>query len=305
MSLPARTLHPTPSLEPPEAFERRVRPLMQMALAETLEAIPSGLGPVPAAVARAVGLDGRPGRRWRPFLALAVAEAVGGRAEDAVDAAVAVELTHTASLVLDDLPCMDDSPLRRGEPATHALLGAAGAILVAVGLLARAAELLGRSGPHGGELARRWGKTFGLDGMSGGQAVDLMLGGSCTGSMRRLYRRKTTALVVLAVDAGSLVADAPEVVRHALRGYGRDVGWAYQLVDDAKDRVEDAALGRDPGGRNPLRQARRLLDRSLARVEQLPDLAPGGGPLLCGIARTIVRIPSLMPVRPDQEATSC
>lgn len=304
MSLPARMLHP-PLLESPEAFALRVLPLLEAALGETREAIPAGLGPVSGAVARAVGLNGRAGRRWRPLMALAVAEAVGGRAEDAVDAAIAVELTHTASLVLDDLPCMDDSYIRRGEPATHALLGQAGAILVAVGLLARAGELLGRSGPQGGELARRWGETFGFGGMSGGQAVDLMLGGGCTGALRRLYRRKTTALVVLAVDAGALMGHASGHARTELRGFGRDVGWAYQLVDDAMDRNEDEALGREPGGRSPLRQARRLLDRSLLRLDGLTTLAPGGAALLRGMAQDIVRVPPLSPVRPDQEGTSC
>lgn len=304
MSLPARMLHP-PLIESPEAFTLRVLPLLESALDQTRATIPAGLGPVPEAVARAVGLNGRAGRRWRPLLALAVAEAMGGRAEDAVDAAIAVELTHTASLVLDDLPCMDDSPRRRGEPATHALLGQAGAILVAVGLLARAGELLGRSGPQGGELARRWGETFGFVGMSGGQAVDLMLGGACTGDLRRLYRRKTTELVALAVDAGALIAHAAPHDRAELCGFGRDVGWAYQLVDDAMDRNEDEALGRAPGGRNPLRQARRLLDRSLLRLDGLSTLAPGGAALLRGMAQDIVRIPPLSPVRPHMEGPSC
>jgi geranylgeranyl pyrophosphate synthase len=297
-------LHP-PLFESPEAFSLRVLPLLEAALGETRETIPAGLGPVPGAVARAVGLNGRAGRRWRPLLALAVAEAVGGRVEDAVDAAIAVELTHTASLVLDDLPCMDDSYLRRGEPATHALLGQAGAILVAIGLLARAGELLGRSGPEGGELARRWGETFGFVGMSGGQAVDLMHGGACTGALRRLYRRKTTALVALAVDAGALVGRASESDRTELRGFGQDVGWAYQLVDDAVDRSEDEELGRKPGGRRPLRQARRLLDRSLHRLDALSTLAPGGAALLKGMAQDIVRVPPLSPVRPDQEGALC
>ena len=305
MSFPARVLDSRPSLGGADAFGARVRPLLEAALAETLATVPDGLGPVQPAVGRAVGLDGRAGRRWRPFLTLAACEAVGGAAEDAVDAAVAIELTHTASLVLDDLPCMDDSGLRRGEPATHALLGPAGAILVAVGLLARAAELLGRSGTRGGELAHGWGRTFGLAGMSGGQAVDLMLGGSCTGSLRRLYRRKTTELAVLSVDAGAMIGGADAATRDLLRRFGRDMGWAYQLVDDAQDRAEDAAVGREPGGRNPLRQARRLLDRSLTRLAETPRLAPGGADLLAQMARDVVRIPPLASLPPDQESATC
>lgn len=305
MSLPSRILERRLRRETLESFTLRVRPLVEAGLAGSVHEIPRGLGPVTGVVGRALGVDGRAGRRWRPLLTLAAAEAAGGRAEDAVDAAVAVELTHTASLVLDDMPCMDDSPLRRGEPAAHALVGSAGAILVAVGLLGRAAELLGRSGISGGALSEEWGRTFGFAGMSGGQAVDLMAGGDARGALRRLYRRKTTALSALAVEAGGAVAGAGPSTLSVFRGFGTDLGWAYQLVDDAQDRAEDDALGRAPGGRNPLRQAQRLLDRGTARIARLDTLAPGGAELLEALARDVVRIPPLNPVSSSQEGHRC
>lgn len=276
-------------------FSTRVTPMLDARLRDAVLEIPHRMGPIDEALRVAVGLEGRRGRRWRPVLTLAAADAVGGSIQDAVDVAVAVELTHTASLVLDDLPCMDDSPQRRGEPATHRLVGSAGAILVAVGLLARAAEFLGRS-HAGAELAREWGDTFGFAGMAGGQAVDVATGGRCRGPARRLYRRKTTALAAFALTAGGRAAGADEETLTTLRRFGRDVGWAYQLVDDAEDLAEDRAAGRRPGGRNPLRQGARLLARALGSLERAPGITPGGARLLDHLASDVVRIPPLTPL---------
>lgn len=304
MTVPAPCLAPTP-LHGLSDFTGRVRPLIDEGLAHTVVAVPEVLIPVQTAVGRAVGVNGRAGRRWRPLVTLAVAEAVGGSARDAVDAAVAVELTHTASLVLDDLPCMDDSPVRRGEPSTHQLLGTAGAILVAVGLLARAAELLGSNADHGAALSRVWGTTFGFQGMSGGQAVDVALGGTCRGAMRRLYRRKTTSLVAFAVDAGALLGGAPLATRRRLHRFGESLGWAYQLVDDAHDVGEDLELGRAGASSNPLRHADRLLERGILAMRSAPSMAPGGAALLEELARDVVRVPPLTSLDPKQEVPSC
>lgn len=304
MSLPLRTPTAGPS-DSLDVFMARARPRLDRALRETVESIPGALGPVNAVASRALGVDGRQGRRWRPYLTLATAEAVGGSAADAMDAAVAVELTHTASLVLDDMPCMDDSTCRRGEPSTHSLVGSAGAILLAIGLLARAAELLGRTPGCGGVLASYWGRTFGFNGMSGGQAVDLTHRGEATGELRRLYRRKTTALAMFAVEAGAIIGGADERVCRRLRGFGQDLGWAYQLVDDLKDMAEDRSLGRSPHERNPLRHARRLLNRGLGRLDHVTDFRPGGQDLLGDMARDVVGIPPLVTVNPEQESAPC
>lgn len=304
MSLPLRTPAAGPS-DPLDIFMARTRPRLDRALRETVEAIPGALGPVNGVASRALGVDGRQGKRWRAFLTLAAADAVGGRASDALDVAVAIELTHTASLVLDDMPCMDDSACRRGEPATHSLVGSAGAILLAIGLLARSAELLGRQPVCGGELASYWGRTFGFNGMSGGQAVDLTHRGEATGELRRLYRRKTTALAMFAVEAGAIAGGAGDPVRRPLRGFGQDLGWAYQLVDDSKDMAEDRSLGRSAHERNPLRHARRLLNRGLGRLDQVAGLRPGGRRLLADMARDVAGIPPLVTVGPEQESAPC
>lgn len=287
------------------AFVARARPRIDRGLAAAFEAVPATLGPVRDVVGCTLGVRGRAGRRWRPMLTLAVTEALGGDPNVAVDAAVAVELTHTASLILDDLPCMDDSAERRGQPAAHVLLGSSGAILLSIGLLARAAELLGGS-PDGAELARRWGETFGFVGMAGGQAVDVAMGGDARGAGRRLYRKKTTALAAFAAEAGARVAGAFEEDRDRLYAFGDDVGWAYQLVDDAHDLEEDAALGRAPGGRAPLRQGRRLLLRGLGRLEGVLGMNEHGIALVSNLAREVVRVPGSLPLRrPSRRGSRC
>ncbi len=296
MTLPARSLRSPVGIDF-AAFVGRARPRVDRGLADAVEAVPAALGTVRPVVGRTLGVRGRAGRRWRPMLTLAVAEALGADLEVALDAATAVELTHTASLILDDLPCMDDSGERRGEPAAHVLLGQSGAILLSIGLLARAAELLGRS-RDGAELSEEWGRTFGFGGMAGGQAVDVALGGDSRGAMRRLYRKKTTALVAFAADAGARVAGAHQEDCERLYAFGDDLGWAYQLVDDAHDLEEDAALGRAPGGRAPLRQGRRLLQRGLGRLDEVLGIDERGVELLSTLSREVVRVPGEFPLRP-------
>lgn len=267
-------------------FAARVLPLIDAGLTDAVGDLGRDLGGVQPALERAVGIGGAAGRRWRPLLTLAAAEACGARADDVVSVAVAAELTHTASLVLDDLPCMDDAGERRGVASTHRLVGSAGAILAAMGLLGRAAELLAAS-PRGAPLlCAEWGVCFGMRGMSGGQAADLA--GWRSGGARRLLRRKTTALSAFAVAAGGRAAGASEGTCAGLAAFGRGLGWAYQLADDAQDAAEDAAAGRAPAGRLPLRQATRLLRLSEQRLWKTPGLAPGGAELLASLAETIV-----------------
>jgi geranylgeranyl pyrophosphate synthase len=245
------------------------------------------LGDAPA---RVLGTGGHAaGRRWRPLLALAVADACDGDADAALPVALAVECTHTASLLLDDLPCMDDAEVRRGELAAHRRLGSAGAILLAVGLLGRSAEAIARVAPGGDRLAATWGGTIGLDGMAGGQAVDLAHLGRAParGAARRLLRRKTTALAALAAEGGAVAAGAPEALSEALSSFGNDLGWAYQLADDAMDAEEDTAAGRLACGCAPAEQARRLLARAHRRLDAMP-LSDAGRDRLHAAADAIV-----------------
>ena len=166
-------------------------------------------------------------------------------------------------------------------------MGRAGAILLAVGLLGRAAECAGSLETNGDVVAASWGRTIGLAGMAGGQAVDLAhtRNGAARAAARRLLRHKTTALSAFAAESGALAVGAAADQVTALARFGRDLGWAYQLADDACDAAEDAAAGRAASGCRPARQARFLLARASRVLDQagLPD--HGAATLLdCGHA---------------------
>lgn len=274
-------------------FAARCLPLLEAELERAVAGLGAELGSIGPAVSRAVGRGGEAGRRWRPLLVFAAARAVGGRAEAVAGVAAAVELTHTASLVLDDMPCMDDGQTRRGVPATHRLVGPAGAILVSVGLLGRAAELLAASPAGAAALCGAWGRCVGLEGMSGGQAADLA--GWRTGAARRRLREKTTALSAFAVAAGARAAGAREETVDALAAFGRAVGWAYQLADDAQDVEEDAAVGRVCPSRAPRAQAARLMRLAEARLARSPGTSPEGAELLAAFARELVPLDGAAP----------
>ncbi len=273
-----------------ERFLEEARAAIESRLDEECAVLGSGLERlgIGEVIERAVGTRGRGGGRWRPLLTLAASHGFGGVRRRAMDAAVAVELTHTASLVLDDLPCMDDADTRRGQPATHRMVGSAGAILLSVGLLARAAELLGRDPACGGELAEAWGRTFGLQGMAGGQAVDVALSESMSGSERRLHRAKSTVLPAFALFSGARSAGAGPADCEALAAFGRGLGWAYQLRDDEVDREEDARNGRVPLARRPGLGRDRILRLATRRLERAPGLSSEGIEILTALAGRIV-----------------
>ncbi len=273
------------------AWLARARDSIECRLAEECEIMARELTSLAAVIESAIGTRGQAGGRWRPMLALVATEACGRPAEEALDAAIAVELTHTASLVLDDLPCMDDADERRGQPSTHRLVGSAGAILLSVGLLARSAELLGRQARCGGALARAWGETFGLGGMAGGQAIDVASTGRLRGAKRRLHRAKSSALPALALGAGAHIAGAPAPVRLGLEGYGRALGWAYQLLDDIEDAREDEALGRGSSASlHPASQSARIMRWSMRRLRALPGLEPDAREIMIALSRRVVPV---------------
>lgn len=261
---------------------------LEARLAEECNTLGRGVGALGGVLSRAVGTEGRGGGRWRPLLTLAAAEACGGLRGQALDVAVAVELTHTASLVLDDLPCMDDAAVRRGQPATHRLVGSAGAILLSVGLLARAVELLGRQPRCGGALAEEWGRTVGLGGMAGGQAVDVGAPGPLRGAKRRLHRAKSSVLPAFALAAGAATAGAGTAARAGFAAFGRGLGWAYQLLDDAQDLDEDARQGRGPSGLPRLSHAARIMRQAYRRLAEIPAVGEDGLEVLVGLAGRVV-----------------
>jgi farnesyl diphosphate synthase len=210
---------------------------------------PAGLGDA----MRYAVLDG--GKRLRPLLVLAAAEAVGGNEEAALRAACAVELIHAYSLVHDDMPCMDNDVLRRGKPTVHVKFGQAQALLAGDALQALAFELLVPADagiPDGiqASLCRMLARAAGHAGMAGGQAIDLASVGEALTEerLREMHRRKTGALLEGSVMMGAACGQAAPAALAGLHGYGAAMGLAFQVVDDILDVTADSAtLGKTAG----------------------------------------------------------
>jgi geranylgeranyl diphosphate synthase type II len=197
------------------------------------------------------------GKRVRPILCLAGAEAAGGRAEDALACACALEMVHTYSLLHDDLPAMDDDDYRRGAPTNHKVFGEGMAVLAGDGLLTQAMVLLTDPGAAGGQPAERRLKAAhlvmraaGYEGMVGGQAADLLAenGEPDLATVQFIHAMKTGALLAAAVQSGAVLGGAGEQEEEALRRYGHRVGLAFQIADDLLDLTGDAQeLGKATG----------------------------------------------------------
>jgi geranylgeranyl diphosphate synthase, type II len=191
------------------------------------------------------------GKRLRPVLCLAAAEAVGGCSEVAIDTAVAIELIHTYSLIHDDLPAMDDDVLRRGKPTCHVAYGEATAILTGDALLTLAFQMLASQEAAADVPADRRlqiihavATAAGYEGMIGGQMTDIDSEGSRIGLSRleQLHLMKTGALIKAAVTTGGILGGGTsEQIRH-LHKYAQNIGLAFQIIDDILNIEGDPAL---------------------------------------------------------------
>ena len=246
-----------------------------------LAGAPAGLG---EAMRYAV-LDG--GKRLRPLLVMAAAEAVGGDLQAGLRAACAVELIHAYSLVHDDMPCMDNDVLRRGKPTVHVRFGEAQALLAGDALQALAFELLTPPATEmpdriQASLCRLLARAAGHDGMAGGQAIDLASVGHALGEdeLRQMHRLKTGALLRCSVMLGAACAEPTDAARQALARYGDAIGLAFQVVDDILDVTADSATlgktaGKDAAQDKPTYVSLMGLDRSRAYAAALFDEAVG------------------------------
>jgi geranylgeranyl diphosphate synthase type II len=186
-----------------------------------------------------------PSKRVRPVLTMLSAELCGGSAERALPVAAVVELVHASSLILDDLPSMDDAPLRRGRPTNHREFGEAVAILAAFGLLNLAFGTLARS--YEPALASRLtsllADAVGGEGLIGGQAADLLATERQIDfeMLERIHRGKTGALFGASAVAGALTAGAPTDSIAVLSAFAKNLGLAFQIVDDLLDVEGDPA----------------------------------------------------------------
>ena len=232
------------------------------------------------------------GKRIRPFLCMEAAKACGGSETVALDAACALETLHTYTLIHDDLPCMDDDDLRRGRPTCHKVYGEGMAVLAGDALLTEAFGMLARVPENAlygvrnyvAELARLTGSLH----LVGGQALDLEGEGRTLTpeEIRSIYLGKTAALIMAAVRLGAMSAAAPAEQLDALTTYARDLGLAFQIIDDVLDVISSReVLGKSIGkdardqkatycslvGLDAARaEARALTISSLAALDVLP-----------------------------------
>ena len=196
-----------------------------------------------------------PAKRLRPVLAVLVTQLLKGDPAAVLPAGCAIEMVHTASLILDDLPSMDDAKTRRGRPTCHVEHGEATAILAALALLNRAFEILAcgwEGGPDAATRARAAGelsRAIGSDGMIAGQSLDLRMTDREIDlpTLEFIHSRKTGALFMAAAALGALAARAQPAELAAVVVYAKNLGLAFQIVDDLIDATGGVEAGKDTG----------------------------------------------------------
>jgi geranylgeranyl diphosphate synthase type II len=202
------------------------------------------------------------GKRLRPILCLAAADAVGGDPGEALPAACALEMIHTYSLIHDDLPAMDDDDLRRGQPTCHKKFDEATAILAGDGLLTEAFHILAASAPRDGgreaalvEVIELIARAAGYQGMVGGQMLDLQAEGRrvTLKELETIHRLKTGALLTASCRAGAILGGGTRSEITILTGYGEKFGLAFQITDDLLDVEGSTAEMGKPAGSDEAR----------------------------------------------------
>ncbi|MFP6625307.1 MAG: polyprenyl synthetase family protein [Myxococcota bacterium] len=218
------------------------------------------------------------GKRLRPLLAMAAAEAVGVAPEVALPMAAAVELIHTYSLVHDDLPCMDDDDMRRGIPTVHVAFDEATAVLAGDALQALAFEAAVTAAPDAPEqslrAARDLVRAAGSRGIVGGQVDDVAAVSAeaplSPAELESIHQRKSAALIAAAVVTGARVAGASDELLDRLQKFGLDVGVAFQITDD---RLDGDGLAASLGDTLAAERAEALLMGALASLDDLGESA--------------------------------
>lgn len=194
-----------------------------------------------------------PGKRLRPILCLAAAEAMGAIGDPAIDAACALELVHVFSLIHDDLPAIDDDDLRRGLPTCHVKFGEATAILAGDALLALAFEIVSKLDAPPERVVscvRSLASALGSDGLVAGEIVDVLSEGKPFDSdtLEYIHSRKTGALIAASCEIGAILGGADKATSEAMRAYGAWVGMAFQVADDILNEVSnEETLGKATG----------------------------------------------------------
>lgn len=247
------------------------------------------------------------GKRLRPFLVMTSAEIFNVSSNSAMRVAAAVEMTHTYSLIHDDLPAMDNDDLRRGKPTCHIKFDEATAILAGDSLLTLAFGVLGDEKTHSDaevrcRLITSLAESAGGQGMVGGQMIDLTAESEDLdiSAITRLQRMKTGELIAFSCTAGAILGKAPEQAYNALYGYAHDLGLAFQITDDLLDTLgneedlgkragKDADAGKATfvsilGVKRAREQADILADQAIAHLGMFDDKAD----LLRDVSRFVV-----------------
>jgi len=256
---------------------------VEQALASMLDARSSVVAPALLAAMRYSLLAG--GKRIRPALLLECYQTCGGtesglaNVETIMPAALAIECIHTYSLIHDDLPCMDDDDLRRGNPTCHKQFDEATAVLAADALQALAFELLASANIDSNlrcKLIHSLALASGCQGMVGGQVLDMQAESDSEGmdllAVERIHLHKTGALLCWCCEAGALLANASEKQFQACSRYGKSVGLLFQIADDILDTTASSvALGKSAGKDEAQNKATYVSVLGLQRARELAN----------------------------------
>ena len=217
---------------------------------------PATARPEPVHQAMHYALTGA-GKRVRPVLTLAVADLFGCRSEPVLDLACAVEMVHACSLVLDDLPAMDDAALRRGRPTVHRVFGESVALLAALALLNRAYALVAEAATRLAlrrytteDVVHHLAAAIGSDGLIGGQALDLLAKPEEMNLdvLEYIHSHKTGALFMAAGEMGAMAAEARRRDLEVIARFAKNLGLAFQISDDLLDVLgTPEETGKDTG----------------------------------------------------------
>ncbi|MCD5397824.1 polyprenyl synthetase family protein [candidate division NPL-UPA2 bacterium] len=238
------------------------------------------------------------GKRLRPLLTLAAAEAVGGDSRKVLPTACALELIHAYSLIHDDLPALDNDHCRRGKPSSHKAFGEDIAILAGDALLTLAFGLISKNGEEEGvdknliplvigEVAR----AVGTLGMIGGQVDDLKMTGKevAPDQLESIHRRKTGALLGLCLKVGAILGGGKQEEIESLSCYGRDIGLAFQIGDDILDAKEEGKGKTTYPALLGLEESRRSVVELIEKAKEELIFLKEGGDILRKMADVVLR----------------